>query len=239
MSIAWPTPPPSATSNPLSRKDSSMRLDDWVLCRIYKKAHSLTSCARAEMSSEHEQEEEDEEQQLLAPEIPFPSLKSSPPMNNKCPLMSQKSCSFTNLLDAMDYSLLSSFLADTQFNPPGFESNPAPGGGAASQMEQPPFFCNSHIGGGGGGGGSSFFIQKLPQLSTSVPGNMDNKLKRQLDEEMQQQQQQQPSKKFMSSCSLTNTSNISTQTDMNQYSFLSQTFLNQQLLLSPHLQFQG
>lgn len=182
------------------------------------------------MSSEHEQEEEDEEQQqLVAPEITFPSLKSSP-INNKCPLMSQKSCSFTNLLDAMDYSLLSSFLADTQFNPPGFESNPAP------QMDQPPFFCNSHIGGGGGGGGSSFFIQKLPQLSTSVPGNMDNKLKRHLDEEMQQQQ---PSKKFMSSCNLTNTSNISTQTDMNQYNFLSQTFLNQQLLLSPHLQFQG
>ncbi|KAJ6422661.1 hypothetical protein OIU84_027595 [Salix udensis] len=222
---------------PIKPKDSSMRLDDWVLCRIYKKAHSLTSCARPEMSSEHEQEEEDEEQQLVAPENPFPSLKSSP-INNKCPLMSQKSCSFTNLLDAMDYSLLSSFLADTQFNPPGFESNPAPGGGAASQMEQPPFFCNSLIGGGGGGGGSSFFIQKLPQLSTSVPGNMDNKLKRHLDEEMQQQQQQ-PSKKFMSSCSLTNTSNISTQTDMNQYNFLSQTFLNQQLLLSPHLQFQG
>ncbi|KAJ6951694.1 NAC transcription factor 47-like [Populus alba x Populus x berolinensis] len=202
------------------------KLDDWVLCRIYKKAHALTSCARAEMSSEHEQEEEEEH---FVSENPLPSLKG--PISNKSALMSQKSCSFSNLLDAMDYSLLSNLLADTQFNPTGFESNPSLNS-TASQLDQPPFFSNSNTAGGGG-----YFLQKLPQLSASAPNNVDNKLKRQLshiDEDMVH-----PSKKFMNSCSFTNTNNISTQTDMGQYNFLSQPFLNQQLLLSPHLQFQG
>ncbi|KAG6738422.1 hypothetical protein POTOM_058038 [Populus tomentosa] len=221
--------PSYSYTKPMKPRDSSMRLDDWVLCRIYKKAHALTSCARAEMSSEHEQEEEEEH---FVPENPLPSLKG--PISNKSALMSQKSCSFSNLLDAMDYSLLSNLLADTQFNPTGFESNPSLNS-TASQLDQPPFFSNSNTAGGGGGGG--YFLQKLPQLSASAPNNVDNKLKRQLshiDEDMVH-----PSKKFMNSCSFTNTNNISTQTDMGQYNFLSQPFLNQQLLLSPHLQFQG
>nr|TKS18310.1 NAC transcription factor 29-like [Populus alba] len=221
-----PETPSYSYNKPMKPRDSSMRLDDWVLCRIYKKAHALTSCARAEMSSEHEQEEEEEH---FVSENPLPSLKG--PISNKSALMSQKSCSFSNLLDAMDYSLLSNLLADTQFNPTGFESNPSLNS-TASQLDQPPFFSNSNTAGGGG-----YFLQKLPQLSASAPNNVDNKLKRQLshiDEDMVH-----PSKKFMNSCSFTNTNNISTQTDMGQYNFLSQPFLNQQLLLSPHLQFQG
>uniref|UniRef100_A0A6N2NLS3 NAC domain-containing protein n=1 Tax=Salix viminalis TaxID=40686 RepID=A0A6N2NLS3_SALVM len=207
-------------------RDSSMRLDDWVLCRIYKKSLALTSSPRALISSEHGQEEEEEqrfvEETLL-------------PISSKNTLMPQKSCSFSNLFDATDYSMLRSFLADTQFNPAGLESNPTLNGSAA-QLDQ-TLFGNSDTASNSNSTSSDYFLQKLPQLNNSTPNYMhENKLKRQLshlDEEMPL-----PSKKYTNSCSLTNTSNNS-QTDMGQYSFLSQQFLNQQLLLSPHLQFPG
>ena len=202
-----------------------LQLDDWVLCRIYKKSQALTSSPRALISSEHDQEEEEEQQQFVQETI-----------SNKNPLMSQKSCSFSNLFDAMDYSMCSSFLADTSFNPIGyFESNPTLNS-TATQLDQ-PFFSNSNSASNSNNTSSgTSCLQKLPQLNTSMPNMQGNKLKRQLphvDEDLLH-----PSKKFMNSCSFTNTNN-NTQTDMGQYNFLSQTFLDQQLLLSPHLQFLG
>ncbi|KAJ6763056.1 hypothetical protein OIU79_023741 [Salix purpurea] len=219
---------PTYTNNRSTKpKDSSMRLDDWVLCRIYKKSLALTSSPRALISSEHGQEEEEEEQRFVE--------ETLLPISSKNTLMPQKSCSFSNLFDATDYSMLRSFLADTQFNPAGFESNPALNGSTA-QLDQ-TFFGNSDSASNSNSTSSDYFLQKLPQLNNSTPNYMhENKLKRQLshlDEEMPL-----PSKKYANSCSFTNTSNNS-QTDMGQYSFLSQQFLNQQLLLSPHLQFTG
>ncbi|KAG6750735.1 hypothetical protein POTOM_045244 [Populus tomentosa] len=206
-------------------KDSSMRLDDWVLCRIYKKSQALTSSPRALISSEHDQEEEEQQQFVQETLLPI---------SNKNPLMSQKSCSFSNSFDAMDYSMFSSFLADTPFNPTGFESNPTLNS-TATQLDQ-LFFSNSNSASNSNTTSSGSFLQKLPQLNTSMPNMQGNKLKRQLphiDEDLLH-----PSKKFMNSCSFTNTNN-NTQTDMGQYNFLSQTFLDQQLLFSPHLQFLG
>ncbi|CAK7341337.1 unnamed protein product [Dovyalis caffra] len=224
---------PTYNNKSMKPKDSSMRLDDWVLCRIYKKSHALTSSTRAAITSEHDQEEEEE--QFVQETGLFPGLKS--PVSNKNTLLSQKSCSFSNLLDAMDYSLLSSFLADTQFNPTGFESNPTLNSTAA-QLDQPFLTSNSNTASNSNSMSSGYFLQKLPQLNSSMPNNMqENKLKRQLshiDEDLLN-----PSKKFMNSCSFPNTNN-GTQTDVGQYNFLSQPFLNQQLLLSPaHLHFQG
>nr|UER43243.1 NAC026 protein [Populus tomentosa] len=209
----------------LKPKDSSMRLDDWVLCRIYKKSQALTSSPRALISSEHDQEEEEQQQFVQETLLPI---------SNKNPLMSQKSCSFSSLFDAMDYSMCSSFQADTPFNPIGFESNPTLNS-SATQLDQ-PFFSNSNSASNSNITSSSSFLQKLPQLNTSMPNMQGNKLKRQLphiDEDLLH-----PSKKYMNSCSFIN-SNNNTQTDMGQYNFLSQTFLDQQLLLSPHLQFLG
>ena len=149
--------------------------------------------------------------------------------------MPQKSCSFSNLFDAKDYSMLRSFLADTQINPAGFESNPTLNG-STTQLDQ-TFFGDSDTASNNNSTSSDYFLQKLPQLNTSTPNYMqENKLKRQvshLDEDTLI-----PSKKYTNSCSFTNTSS-NAQTDMGQHSFLSQQFLNQQLLLSPHLQFPG
>ncbi|XP_011034424.1 PREDICTED: NAC transcription factor 29-like [Populus euphratica] len=225
------TPTRNNNNKPMKPKDSSMRLDDWVLCRIYKKSQALISSPRALISSEHDQEEEEEHQQQQQQFVQENLL----PTSNKNTLMSQQSCSFSNLLDAMDSSMWSSFLADNPFNPTGFESNPTLNSSTATQLDQ-PFFSNSNCASNSNSTSSCSFLQKLPQLNTSMPNVQENKLKRQLphiDEDLLH-----PSKKFMNSCSFSNTNN-NTQTDMGQYNFLSQPFLDQQLLLSPHLQFLG
>ncbi|KAL4325850.1 hypothetical protein GQ457_11G015020 [Hibiscus cannabinus] len=196
-------------------KDCSMRLDDWVLCRIYKKSHALSSTSAAE--NDRVQEEDEAEQFIqdaLLPALESPSTNN----NNAISLHPQKSCSFSNLLDATDYSMLSSFLADNQCNTTGFES---PSFGFRN-IEQPPAV-----------GGDSRLLQKLPQLNSSVP-SMGNKFKRQyssIDEDYLES-----SKKHIGSCS--NTKSTS-QPDMTQYNLLNQQFLNHNLLLNHHFQFQG
>ncbi|KAJ9179940.1 hypothetical protein P3X46_008250 [Hevea brasiliensis] len=221
---------PAHNVKPIKPKDSSstaMRLDDWVLCRIYKKTHASTPSAAAAAASDHDQEEEEEEQ--FVQETLLPSLKN--PLSNKS-LMPQKSSSFSNLLDATDYSILRSFLSDNQFNPTGYDSTPSLVLNGAIPDQTFVNNCNPIT---NSSSSSSYFIQKLPQLSTPIP-NMENKLKRPLpsiDEDMHPH----PSKKFINSCSF---SNSTSQTDVAyQYNFLKQPLLNQQLLLSPHLQFQG
>ncbi|XP_059463068.1 NAC transcription factor 47-like [Corylus avellana] len=201
--------PPNAYNNkPLKLKDSSMRLDDWVLCRIYKK--SITT-----LPPTADQEEEEEEDTIL------PSLKS--PLGHNT-LMPQKSSSFSNLFDAMDYSVLSSLLSDNHCNPPGLESTLFNWG----SLDQLPLLNDSTITSTSTSTTTSYLFQKLPQLNYT-----ENQLKRQhsnLDEDMLY-----PAKKRMNSCSF---SNSTSQSDIPQYNILNQSFFNQQLLLSPHLQFQ-
>ncbi|EEF36957.1 NAC transcription factor 47 [Ricinus communis] len=221
---------PTCNHKPVRPKDSSttMRLDDWVLCRIYKKTHaSPPSAVAAAAASDHDQEEEEEEEEQFVKENILPSLKT--PIANKS-LIPQKSSSFSNLLDAMDYSILSSFLSDNQFNPTGYDSIPALNTTAISDQ---PLLNNFNP--TTNSSGSSYLLQKLPHQLNNAPltPTMENKLKRPLsiiDEDLHQY----PSKKLVSSCSFTNSTS---QTDhMAHYQY---NFLNQQLLLSPHLQFQG
>jgi hypothetical protein len=141
--------------------------------------------------------------------------------------MPQKSSSFSNLFDAMDYSLLSSLLSDNYCNPPGLESTLFNWG----SLDQLPLLNDSTIT-STSTSSSSYLFQKLPQLNYLAP-NTENQLKRQhsnLDEDMSY-----PAKKRMNSCSF---GNSTSQSDIPQYNILNQSFFNQQLLLSPHLQFQ-
>ncbi|MBA0861463.1 hypothetical protein Goshw_028056 [Gossypium schwendimanii] len=206
-------------NRPLKPKDSSMRLDDWVLCRIYKKSNALSSTTAIGAATSDQDLEEEEAEQFIKDAL-LPAAIKSPPTTNA--LLPQKSCSFSNLLDAMDYSMLSSFLADNQCNGSGYDPT-------SFTCEQP--LVNNYTFGNNSSSSSSMMVQKLPQLSPSVP-NMENKLKRQyssIDED-------HPSKKLNSSCSY---SNSSTQSNMTHDTFLNQSLFNQSLLLSPHIQFQG
>ncbi|KAL5767987.1 hypothetical protein ACOSQ2_014770 [Xanthoceras sorbifolium] len=211
-------------NRPMKPKDSSMRLDDWVLCRIYRKFHVSSPTSTATAS---DQDQEEEEEKFIQDTL-LPILKS-PPSHNMT-LNPQKSSSFSNLLDAMDYSMLSSFLSDNQMYQTGFESTPIHTPGI---LDQPAFSNGTTT---NNSCTSSFMLQKLPQLnSSSVPNNMENKLKRphsSTDEHMMFH----PPKKHINACStLTN----STDQSDPHYNFLHQSILNQQLLLSPHVQFQG
>ncbi|KAF5735257.1 putative transcription factor [Tripterygium wilfordii] len=215
-------------NKPIKSKDSPMRLDHWVLCRIYRKSNVSTSIAAATSG----QEEEEEEQKQFVQDPPLPALKT-PVSHNR--LNPQKSSSFSNLLDALDYSFLTNFLSDNQGNQTGFDFSTAAFNITTATQDQ----AFSSTGGNIGSSSGSYMIPKLPPLNNSSAPNMENKLKRQnsiTDDDILNH----PSKKLINSCSFT--SNSPTQPDHTpqQYNFLNHSFLiNQQLLLSPHLQFQG
>ncbi|XP_039064017.1 NAC transcription factor 47-like [Hibiscus syriacus] len=110
------SPKSNHNNTSLKSKDCSMRLDDWVLCRIYNKSHALTSTPAA---VNDQVPEEDEAEQFIQDAL-LPALRSPSTSNdNILSLQPQKSSSFSNLLDSMDYSMLSSFLADNQCNTTG------------------------------------------------------------------------------------------------------------------------
>lgn len=182
-----------------------MQLDDWVLCRIYKKSKcALSSIEAAETTSilgEVEQAEEQKFEDILLPH------------QNK--LMSQKSVSFSNLLDAMDYSMLSNFLSENHSNPPGFGSS-----SGFNNLDQQSSQINTS---------NNYMFQKNPSVQ-----NMENmRLKHQLsniDED-----NLYPSKKY--SCNFPNINGHYENPQWN--SLMKQSMMNQQLLLAPHFQFQG
>ncbi|XP_061358306.1 NAC transcription factor 47 [Gastrolobium bilobum] len=206
-------------NKPIKLKDSSMRLDDWVLCRIYKKSkYSLPSTEATTVVDEIDQAEEHLFKDTL---LPITKSPTPPPQNT---LISQKSVSFSNLLDAMDYSMLSSFLSENHSNPSGIGSSAGFNSGNLDHSYTPINTSNN-----------SYMFQKNPQMNISVP-NMENiRNKRQfsnIDEEMLY-----PSKKYLSSSC--NFPKINAQYENPQWSYLmKQPSLNQQLLLGPHLQFQ-
>ncbi|BAT84901.1 hypothetical protein LR48_Vigan03g189500 [Vigna angularis] len=208
-------------NKPIKLKDSSMRLDDWVLCRIYKKSkHALTSTEAGIGVGEVDQAEEQQFNETLLPILKSPI---PPPQNT---LMSQKSVSFSNLLDAMDYSVLSSFLSENHSNPPGIGSS---AGFNTENLEQQSSPMNNP--------NNSYTFQKNTQLNPSL-SNMENmRPKRQfssIDDETLY-----PSKKYLtSSCNFP--SHINPQYENPQWNYLvKQSLLNQRLLLGPQLQFQG
>ncbi|KAK9290921.1 hypothetical protein L1049_009100 [Liquidambar formosana] len=222
--LAETSNPTLITNKPTKLKDSSMRLDNWVLCRIYKKSNVFPPTITTWATSDQEQEEE----VPLGQDVILPSLKSHPGKNTLKP---QRSSSFSNLLDAMDYSILSHFLSDGHCDPDPtiFESSPSLVLNRGSTLDQ-SFFSNCT----NGGSSSNNLLQNLPQLKSSV-SIMDNRVKRQhsnnIDDDMLY-----PSKKLISSFNFTSSTN---QSDIPQFNLINQPFLNQQLLLSPHLQFQG
>ncbi|XP_010524963.1 PREDICTED: NAC domain-containing protein 18-like [Tarenaya hassleriana] len=194
----------------LRSKESSMRLDDWVLCRIYKKTQASPAFMAATSDQEQEQEEDEEVSitgQTLLPRLPqltFPSIMS----NDNTLKPPKSSCSFSNPSDPGDLMFLSGFLADNPEN--------------QTEFEFPLMFGSSDLDYGNG-----YLDQKLPRLTSPPLEKLGTDNKRQrtdfVDEKMN------PLKKTMNICGYNNNT-------MDQF---DHSFMNQQLLLSPHLQFQG
>lgn len=180
-----------------------VQLDDWVLCRIYKKSKCALSLTEAEtMVGDVDQAKETQIKDTL-----FQITKNSTSPNQNT-LMSQKSMSFSNLLDAMDYSMLSSFLSENHSNPSGIGSSTSFN---TENFNQPSSQINTN---------NNYMFQK--NTSKQQLSNIDE------DTLLYQ------SKKYLnSSC---NFPNINSQYE--NY-LMKQSLLNQQLILGPHLQFQG
>jgi hypothetical protein len=200
-------------NKPIKLKDSSMRLDDWVLCRIYKKS----KCAQtsSESSSETMVSEVEHAEEAQFKETLFPITKNnttSPYQNN---LISQKSVSFSNLLDAMDYSMLSSFLSENHSNPSGIGSSSSFNTENFNQQQSSQINTSNNY----------MSQNKNPQLNT---------LKHQLSNIDEDNTSLYPSKKYLSSSC--NFPNINSQYE--NY-LMKQSLMNQQLILGPHLQYQG
>ena len=197
-----------------------LQLDDWVLCRIYKKSkYALPSTTESTMAAD----QQDQSEEHPYKETILQSTKNSPVLHQNT-LTSQKSMSFSNLLDATDYTMLSSFLSENHSNPQLGSIGPNCGNNL-DQLSSPN--QNSS---------NSFLFQKNAQLNnnSSVLNMENNRPKRQLlDIDGADGTTSYPSKRFLSSC---NTG----QFENPQWNFLlKQSLLNQQLLLGPHLRFQG
>ncbi|MED6167815.1 hypothetical protein PIB30_006095 [Stylosanthes scabra] len=235
-------------NRPIKLKDTSMRLDDWVLCRIYKKSKfslsSLEESSPSNITGDQVQAAEEDslfKETILKSPIPMPSPPLPPPS-----LLSQKSVSFSNLLDAMDYSMLSSILSENNNN----------NNSSLDHQQQYSSSQSSQI-------NTNINTNQLNNSSSLLPNNMENSYsntmmmkssKRQLSNmEDETMTVLHPSKKYhhnhhhhfmgSSSCSFPNNINNTINTaqfENPQWNYLvKQSFLNQQLLLGPHLQFQG
>lgn len=242
-------------------KDSSMRLDDWVLCRIYKKTNVVhPTAATTAIPSDQEEEEQFVQETLLSSSPPcLLKLDQENSIDNSSSIIKpQKSCSFSNLLDTMDYSLLSSLLADCPSNnSTGFDHyssiSSSTGFNTSSSTildQQQPFFFNGCSSGGSSNttnmiGSGNYMVQqpsynKLPQLQQlplPPPTSVENhRLKRQRSSS-DEQLQCPPKKCMINSCNFLNTT--TTTSNIQSDNYMNQLFLNQHLFLSPELQFHG
>ncbi|KAK4769872.1 hypothetical protein SAY87_030404 [Trapa incisa] len=202
-------------------ESSSMRLDDWVLCRIYKRSNVLLAPAAATTMPMLNHDYYEEQQQ------PHPEAAgdhSEPLLTNT--LSDQKSSSFSNLLDAMDYALLSSLLSET--DTPGDHPNNSlsflQDSGGCSALENNHCLLAAASGAGGQSGPAVGDALKRQRSGTEVG--------------------LQPWKKLTSSattCSF-QIGGVAAQLDATwQYSpkMDSHSLLSQQQLLSPNVQFFG
>ncbi|KAJ1401398.1 NAC domain [Sesbania bispinosa] len=188
------------------------RLDDWVLCRIYKKSKHTLSSTTEEAVNDHEQDQA-EEQQLEDTLLPI-SIKSpvSPFPPSQSTLISQKSLSFSNLLDATDYSMLSTFLSSENHSPT------APFNSGNLNQEYPQNYTTTN----------SCLFQRNSQSNHSVSYMENVRPKRQLSNIDDEDMLLYPSKKYLisSSCNFPNTTNF--QDENPQWNFLfKHSFMNQ------------
>lgn len=187
---------------------SKSQLDDWVLCRIYKKLNYT-------LSTEPEQEDSAVE------DVFMPCLTNTTPQNS--PPKLPKSCSLTELVNNVDFSSLSQLLE----NPPDMEQGPI-----VYPSSNQTFNHNNSS-----SDANNVLVQQLSQTDSPVL-LAENSLKRQwtVDRCLEDGSElSSPSKKLHNSSIFTSFTN---QFDILQNNLLSNPFFNQQLLWNSHLKFQ-
>nr|WNA21410.1 NAP2 protein [Hemerocallis fulva] len=203
------------TYKPLKLRDHSMRLDDWVLCRIYKKSNALSSMTYNPLSADQEQEEHSSgTEDAYLPSLQTISQETTSPFNLP------KSASISELLDLAALS----HLFDTQPELPiSHDLSSLLGSNPNSNL----FFFNNTSNGNGNisndndyNGCTNYLVHESPAIDHTSP------LKRQKIAEGCYPEDSKRSQN--EGCLVPNNSN---QFDGSQYSLLNQ----QQLLLNSHL----
>ncbi|XP_068661646.1 NAC domain-containing protein 2-like [Aristolochia californica] len=204
-------------------KDSSMRLDDWVLCRIYRKSNPLPTTTTATSDREH---------------VDVPSVDGVVPFTSgpnftyqTTSLQVPKSSSFSDLLNAADFSLLNHLLYETHSDLAAPELNLTSSAYAdSSNTSNQQLMINSSS------GNNACSLQRMAQPHPSVP-TMQHHLKRERPEAGNTDEDiLNPSKKLNSaSCYL---NNCTSQLDASPYHLHNQPLIyNQQILLNSRLEF--
>ncbi|KAG9458565.1 hypothetical protein H6P81_003073 [Aristolochia fimbriata] len=211
-------------------KDSSMRLDDWVLCRIYRKSNNLPTAAAAGATTPDIHREHEDVSSLDDVGVPFATGPNftNPNYTGQQLLQVPKSSSFSDLLNAADFSLLSHLLYETHHESPASPQvlpNLTP---FANGTNQHLMFMNN---------GCS---AQAPPHPSHVPATRQHGLKREIPEAgTAEQDGLHPSKK-MNGSYLTNCT--TSQLDASQYNvnhLLNQPLTyNQQIVLNSRLEFQ-
>lgn len=196
------------TTKPIRIRESSMRLDDWVLCRIYKKSTPPPTTTAMDREGEDHSIEDG-------------SLKMLPNITNQSTHELPKSSSFSDLLTATDFSVLSHLLADNPSDLAGWETSPVY---ANANLNQPTINSNY-----------CYSFQKPTEHDSSILAS-ENRIKRERPMAMNADDGVfHPSKKINNSCTI---NNISSLLDTPQYNILNQAFFNQHILLNSQLEFQ-
>nr|QIM56795.1 NAC domain-containing protein 10-4 [Phyllostachys edulis] len=232
----------TTTSKSKQRRGSSMRLDDWVLCRIYNKSNNFQQFS----ADDKEQEEGStvEENSLNINET-SPKSEEAPAAGDdqlRRPMTITKSCSLTDLLSTIDYYTLSQLLLDGSSDAP--EPLPSP-----LTYVTPPCQTLNCI---------SNNVNGHTSMPTQVDASSDNysanynglKRKRVVTDSAARSLEDGsnfskrpllPSDSRISSFGSTSSycnQQLADQSSFQHSSLLSHPFLNQQLLLSNHLQMQ-
>ncbi|KAJ1389320.1 NAC domain [Sesbania bispinosa] len=182
-------------NKPIKLKDTSMRKSKHTLSSTTEEAASV-------LVNDHEQDQA-EEQQLEDTLLPIKSPFSPLPPSHQTTLISQKSLSFSNLLDATDYSMLSTFLSSENHSPT------APFNSGNLNQEYPQNYTTN-----------SCLFQRNSQSNHSVSYMENIRPKRQLSNIDDEDMLLYPSKKYLisSSCNFPNTNNV--QDENPQWNFL-------------------
>ncbi|XP_010938117.1 NAC domain-containing protein 2 [Elaeis guineensis] len=192
---------------PMRIRDSSMRLDDWVLCRIYKKSNHLPPVPPL---IDREQEDSGTEDKY------YSNLTNITQQN---PLRLPKSSSLSELLE--DYSSIA-HLFDNQPEMPGSSDH----GSIMGQPSSNQLFVNNS--------GNNNLVQQLHQAEPSAP-NSENSLKRQRMWDIHSEENNGLLNHLKKRNDSFIYPDFSNQFDTPNCNLLNQPFFSQQMLLNSHL----
>ncbi|KAI6673528.1 hypothetical protein NL676_001434 [Syzygium grande] len=189
------SPVPVYGDKPIQLKELSMRLDEWVLCRIYKRSSAAYAPALMATTSDDAEEEQHFTQESIRND--HNSADAIKPVT-----MMNGSSSFSNLFDGVDFSMLRNILSDD---------------------------CNGQCSNASDVSDVLVSTQGVNQVS------LDQKMFQSLPQLTSYSASQNPLKRKYPSYADSEVANLS------KRNLMSQTFLDQHLLLNPHLhhQFQG